>query len=154
LREIALKYDKMSVNPKKLTIKQAKFAEEYLETGNATEAANRAYKPQKRATARAMGSENLTKPNIRAYLEERAADAVSMVFWLSQKAQSENVRLNACRDILDRAGYFVDKTQIAEANQKLPIPIMGGLSISREIAEKNGIFLKISDKEKGGIEGI
>lgn len=54
-----------------LTLKQKKFIASYLETGNATEAAMRAYKPKNRATARAIGSENLTKPSIRAYLEKR-----------------------------------------------------------------------------------
>ena len=41
-----------------LTQKQHVFAETYLETGNATEAADRAYEPKNRATARAIGSEN------------------------------------------------------------------------------------------------
>jgi phage terminase small subunit len=88
-----------------LTPKQAKFAQEYLETGNATEAANRAYKPKNRATARAIGSENLTKLNIRGYLDEKGLDAASMVYKLSQGAKSEVVRLNASKDILDRTGY-------------------------------------------------
>jgi phage terminase small subunit len=47
-----------------LTPKQRKFTNKYLETGNATEAAMRVYKPKKRATARAIGSENFTKSNI------------------------------------------------------------------------------------------
>ncbi len=53
-----------------LTAKQAKFAKEYLDTGNATEAAMQVYKPKKRATARAIGSENLTKPNIQRTINE------------------------------------------------------------------------------------
>ena len=89
----------------RLTKKQHKFAKEYLDTGNATEAADRAYKPQNRATARAIGSENLTKPNIRAFLEERAEDAASMIYQLSQMAKNENVRLNASKEILTRSGY-------------------------------------------------
>lgn len=88
-----------------LTPKQGQFVKEYLDTGNATEAANRAYKPKNRATARAIGSENLAKPNIRAYLDENAGDAAAMVYKLSQTAENETVRLNASRDILDRAGY-------------------------------------------------
>jgi len=53
-----------------LTYKQHKFTEKYLETGNATEAAMQIYKPKKRATARAIGSENLTKPNIQSTILE------------------------------------------------------------------------------------
>lgn len=52
-----------------LTPKQQAFADYYLETGNATEAAKKAgYSEQ---TAGIIGFENLKKPNISAYIEER-----------------------------------------------------------------------------------
>ncbi len=54
---------------KKLTIKQKKFADEYIKTGNATQSAINAGYSKK--TARFTGAENLTKPNIKAYLDER-----------------------------------------------------------------------------------
>jgi len=95
-----------------LTPKQEIFTKAYLSTGNATEAASRAYKPKNRATARSIGSENLTKPHIRAYLDERAKEAAAIVYELSQKAKSEAVRLNACKDILDRAGYFSERSLV------------------------------------------
>jgi phage terminase small subunit len=90
---------------KTLTPKQAKFTEVYLETGNATEAADRAYKPKNRNTAHAIGAENLRKPTIKDFLEKKGLDAASMVYKLSQEAKSEAVRLGASKDILDRAGY-------------------------------------------------
>ena len=52
-----------------LTPKQQAFADYYLETGNATEAARRAGYSED--TARQIGAENLTKPAIVAYIEER-----------------------------------------------------------------------------------
>ncbi len=54
---------------KKLTIKQKKFADEYIKTGNATQSAINAGYSKK--TARFTGAENLTKPNIKAYIDER-----------------------------------------------------------------------------------
>lgn len=51
-----------------LTPKQQAFADYYLETGNATEAARRAGYSED--TARQIGAENLTKPAIVAYIEE------------------------------------------------------------------------------------
>lgn len=52
-----------------LTPKQQAFADYYLETGNATESAKRAgYSEQ---TAYSIGNENLKKPEISAYIEER-----------------------------------------------------------------------------------
>ena len=53
----------------KLTEKQKRFCDYYIETGNATEAAIRAGYSQK--TARFIGAENLTKPNIKKYIDDR-----------------------------------------------------------------------------------
>lgn len=53
----------------KLTPKQKKFCEWYIKTGNATEAAKKAGYSEK--TAARMGSENLQKPVISAYIAER-----------------------------------------------------------------------------------
>lgn len=52
-----------------LTPKQQAFADYYLETGNATEAAKRAGYSE--STAQQIGSENLSKPLISAYIQER-----------------------------------------------------------------------------------
>ena len=51
----------------KLTVKQKKFADEYVKTGNATQAAIKAGYKEK--TARFIGAENLTKPNVKAYID-------------------------------------------------------------------------------------
>lgn len=55
-----------------LTLKQKKFADYYLECGNETESAKRAGYSEK--TAYAIGNENLKKPEIKAYIEERLAE--------------------------------------------------------------------------------
>nr|DAF29474.1 MAG TPA: Terminase small subunit [Caudoviricetes sp.] len=52
-----------------LTPKQKAFADYYIECGNATEAAKRA--GYKKKAAYATGSENLRKPQIIEYIEER-----------------------------------------------------------------------------------
>lgn len=53
----------------KLTVKPKKFADEYIICGNATEAAIKAGYSKKTATV--MASENLTKPNIKKYIDAR-----------------------------------------------------------------------------------
>lgn len=53
----------------KLTTKQKKFCEYYLQTGNASEAARRAGYSEK--TAPSVGAENLRKPQIHQYIAER-----------------------------------------------------------------------------------
>ena len=54
---------------KKLTPKQKAFCDYYIETGNATEAAIKAGYSKK--TAKVIGNENLSKPYLKAYIEER-----------------------------------------------------------------------------------
>ncbi|UNE49946.1 terminase small subunit [Bacillus amyloliquefaciens] len=56
----------------KLTEKQKRFADFYIELGNATEAARKAGYSQK--TAKSIGQENLTKPDIKSYIKERLAE--------------------------------------------------------------------------------
>lgn len=53
----------------KLTIKQKKFADEYIISGNATEAAIKAGYSKK--TASVIGNENLRKPYIKSYIDEQ-----------------------------------------------------------------------------------
>lgn len=55
-----------------LTNKQRAFVNEYIQCWNATEAARRAGYSEK--TARSIGSENLTKPDIKQEIDERIAE--------------------------------------------------------------------------------
>lgn len=59
----------------KLTLKQQKFADEYIISGNATQAAIKAGYKEK--TAYKTGAENLRKPQIKSYIEERLSELSS-----------------------------------------------------------------------------
>lgn len=59
----------------KLTVKQKKFADEYIESGNATQAAIKA--GYNKSTATQIASQNLTKLNIKKYIEQRMAEIES-----------------------------------------------------------------------------
>ena len=59
----------------KLNLKQQKFADEYLISGNATNAAIKAGYSKK--TAGVIGAENLKKPKIISYMEERKKEIES-----------------------------------------------------------------------------
>jgi len=56
----------------KLTEKQKRFVDYYIETGNRTEAARKAGYSDK--TARFTGAENLTKPNIKSAIDAKLAE--------------------------------------------------------------------------------
>lgn len=90
---------------RKITKKQKEFADAYLETGNGTQSALKAYDTEDYNTAHSIASENLQKPTVQEYLASKAEAAALMIFKLSQEAEAEPVRLNASKDILDRAGF-------------------------------------------------
>ena len=72
-----------------LTPKQSRFVAEYLIDGNATQAAIRASYSEK--TAAAIGSENLTKPEIAAAIRE------------AEEARSERTQVTADRVLMELA---------------------------------------------------
>ena len=79
----------------KLTEKQKRFAVYYIETGNITEAATRAGYSKK--TARVIGQENLLKPAIKGYIDEkleamqdeRTASAKEVLEFLTKSMRGE-----------------------------------------------------------------
>lgn len=111
---------------RKLTKKQKIFADEYIETGNGRRSAFTAYDVETLEVAAVIASENLTKPNVMEYIQSKAELAAGYVFELAREANNEAVRLNASKDILDRAGFkAVEKTQTLVAHV-----YSGGIDIS------------------------
>jgi phage terminase small subunit len=89
----------------KLTKKQKIFAKEYLQTGNGTKSALKAYNTNNNKTASVIATENLEKPSIIKYLESKAKDASERIVELSNQDENLTVALGATKDILDRAGF-------------------------------------------------
>ena len=110
-----------------LTPKQEKFAKAYLDTGNATEAVRQAgYNTKSNEVARSIGSENLTKPNVLAFLSSKAEACASVIYELAMSAENETVRLNASKDVLDRSGFKpTDKADVTMT-----------MSVAKDIADK------------------
>jgi phage terminase small subunit len=77
----------------RLTKKQQRFIDEYFKANmNATEAAARVYDVKDRASANAIGAENLAKPSIRDEIEKRLATyamtANEVLFLLAEHARA------------------------------------------------------------------
>lgn len=68
----------------KLSVKQQKFADNYIETGNATQSAIDAGYSKK--TAAVIASENLTKPNIKEHIDKRMKEAANARIMDAQEA--------------------------------------------------------------------
>ena len=114
-----------------LTEKQIAFCDAYIECGNAAEAARRAGYSEN--TARSIGAENLTKPDISAYIEERlaeqrkkrvaSADEVMEFFSAVMRGEvrdafdldpSLDVRIAAGKEIMKRYNVAADRNRTSE----------------------------------------
>ena len=134
-----------------MNTRQRKFCDEYLISGNATDAAIKAgYSPK---TAKQTGSENLSKPDLRAYIDEqldkihsaKIADAQEVLEYLTAVMRGQHTeqvlklagdgiqtvadidvsakeRLKAAELIGKRYALFSDKMDLGGA---VPVVIMG-----------------------------
>ena len=134
-----------------MNARQRKFCDEYLISGNATDAAIKAgYSPK---TAKQTGSENLAKPDLRAYIDEqleklhsaKIADAQEVLEYLTSVMRGEHTeqvlklagdgiqtitdievsakeRIKAAELIGKRYALFSDKMDLGGA---VPVVIMG-----------------------------
>lgn len=134
-----------------MTPRQQKFCDEYLISGNATDAAIKA--GYSRKTAKQTGSENLAKPDLRAYIDEqlakihsaKIADAEEVMKYLTSVMRGEHTeqvlklagdgiqtitdievsakeRIKAAELIGKRYALFSDKMDLGGA---VPVVIMG-----------------------------
>lgn len=89
----------------RLTKKEKGFAKDFMDTGNGTKAILNNYDTDNYDTASVMASQNLRKLRIQEYIATHAEEAESMIYKLSQTSEQDMVRLNASKDIMDRAGF-------------------------------------------------
>lgn len=119
----------------KFTQKQRAFVEHYLKCGNAAEAARLAGYSKK--TARSIGEENLTKPDIRALLDEkiaqaeaeRIASAEEVLEYFSSIMRNEEMpiseRTRAAEALAKRYGLFKENLQITGNLQVVVVDDIG-----------------------------
>jgi len=100
------------------TEKQDKFIENYCLTGNASKAAELAGYSKKTSKQMGYSLKNQFQSEIdekmMRMIQDSVPGALAQVNDLATTAASEGVRLNACKDILDRAGYKpIEKQEIS-----------------------------------------
>ena len=102
-----------------LTDKQQVFIEKYIETGNKQEAKQIAGYSEKTQLSSVCTPEvqNAIIVHVNKTLHEYAPIAVQTMINLSEHAKNDKVRLDATKDILDRAGFKpAEKREITGAN--------------------------------------
>jgi len=105
-----------------LTKKEKDFADAYLETGNGTRSALKAYDTESENTAAVQAYDNLRKTKIQNYLADKAERASQRIVELSEQDENRPVALGASKDIMDRAGF--------KPVEKQETKVSGGLSLT------------------------
>jgi phage terminase small subunit len=113
---------------RKLTLKQQKFADEYIKSGNAADAARKAgYSKQ---TARTVGQQNLTKLDIKEYIDEHmaeiaskrimdATEAVELLTSIARGETKETVYISAADGVYEKHKEADLKTRISATKEIL-----------------------------------
>ena len=137
-----------TVKANKLTIKEQKFCDYYLQNGNATESAKRSGYSEK--TAAAIGFELLRKPKIKKYIDEQRqklqhesiakADEI-LRFWsdvLRCEDMPVNFRLKASEFLGKRLNLFdVTAADKEESRKRLEILANAIMSVRDEKGEES-----------------
>ena len=132
---------------KSLTVKQRRFVDAYIETGNAAEAARRAgYKSR---NADVMGRENLRKPTVRKVLEARLkeledaqiADAREVLIHLTSAMR---VEIEEEIPVVEGCGKGVSKARIIRKH----ISARDRLRAAEMLMKRHGLLLSDIEREE------
>jgi phage terminase small subunit len=121
-----------------MTTKEITFAENYLCTFNATEAAMKAGYSDR--TARQIGYENLTKPYIQNYIRERSEDKLSRLGITQEKVLAELAAI-AFSKVTD----FLNDDWTLKPINEIPKSKLGAINFQRTA---QGVIVKTYDKVK------
>lgn len=153
---------------RKLTPKQQRFADEYIKSGNAADAARKAGYSKK--TARTVGQQNLTKIDIKEYIDEQmaeiaskrimdATEAVELLTSIARGETKETVYIGAADGVYEKHKEADLKTRIIATkeilkrypgNDKLVDQKIRKLKADADIAERRAAELNI-DSDAGEV---
>ena len=126
-----------------MTPKQRKFCDEYIKTGNATQSAINAGYSKK--TAKSIGAENLTKPDLKKYIDSKLKDISNNAIATAEETLgilTKIVRGEHTEQVITAEGDVIDKhpdtNQVIRASSEIlkryplvqDININGNLSVS------------------------
>ena len=129
-----------------MTDKQAAFVREFALTGNATQSAIRAGYSEKSAYQKGFQLRwqftREIEEETRRLMQGAVPGALAQVVDLAASAQSEAVRLQAAKDILDRAGLKpterIEQVTVEKSTEEL----------RRELAQLMGSVIEIEEEEE------
>ncbi len=96
----------------KLTKKEKAFADEYIKTGNGTQSALNVYDTDSYHTAWGIASNNIKKPKIRAYLDDKGDKAWEVIEEL-MCSEKEDIRLSSAKFIYEHVHWKATQKSIS-----------------------------------------
>ena len=132
--------------PKKLTFKQRKFFDIYYETGNASEAAMRAYDCKDRFVAKSIGNKLLTKVDFNDILEGVGLTDVALSKKIQEKLQAKDPKF------INNKWVMADNHQVQLKATELGLKLRGRLKDSIDVSgELNAnIQIQVQRFNEGG----
>lgn len=130
----------------RMTEKQRRFCDFYIETGNAKEAAVKAGYSEK--TAKQIGQENLTKPDLRAYIDKRleelknkrTADAQEVLEYLTAVMRGEH-----------KEATLIGVGEGAQAIANIDVGAKDRLKAAELLGKRHALFTDKVDLQTGDI---
>ena len=152
---------------KRLTLKQLKFIQIYIETGNATKAAMTVYNCKNENVAKSLGSENLTKPDIACEIDkyrkegglsiQKAINAINDGYDAEKKGASgegvpdHNVRLRSADMTLKLADAYPRNKEVSHRHAHLHLKMVNELSEKFTFDELTQMMEKEAGIEPGAL---
>ena len=110
-----------------LTVKQKKFIDEYVKSGNGTQAAMKVYNVNGKVSAAAVASDNLQKLNVRKSIEEimqdsgyKTTDSIDTLTSIQRNGKDKKLSagdsIRATELLLKLEGKLVDRKQVSKLN--------------------------------------
>lgn len=145
----------------KMTVKQQRFCDFYIISGNATDAAIQAGYSKK--TANRIGSENLDKPAIKAYIDarmtelqsERVADQQEILEYLTAVMRRELKEYTPIATFTEKVTWKDGKKHVMKSEGvqlvEVPAPLAAANKAAELLGKRYGMF--VDRKEINGTGG-
>ena len=136
-----------------MTPKQRKFCDEYIKTGNATQSAINAGYSQK--TAKSIGAENLTKPDLKKYIDSKLKDISNNAIATAEETLgilTKIVRGEHTEQVITAEGDVIDKhpdtNQVIRASSEIlkRYPLVQDININGNLKVSNP-FENLTEEE-------
>ena len=138
------------MNKNKLTLKQKKFADEYIISGNATQSYLKIYAKQSRGSAEANARKLLGKYSVKTYIQERLkeiddekiikqTEVLQRLTKFARRQEFESVVVMIDKAKFDDAGKFLGIEKIPEII-KIPTPSKDTIKALELLGKRYALF--------------